>query len=106
MAGEMIPFGVLCALLGIVISYAVFSRNKTKDDKSEGRQDGVICTELGYIKANTDEIKSEQREQRKVNAEHAERLAKVEASAKQAHLRIDRWEGREYPSEHHNNHNE
>lgn len=105
MSFENIPIGILCAILGFIISYAVFSRNKTKDDKTEGRQDGVILTEIGYIKANTDEIKNEQKEQRKVNAEHTERLARVEASAKQAHLRIDRMEGREYPTEHHT-HNE
>lgn len=101
---ESISIGVICTLLGLCISYAVFTRNKTKDDKAEGRQDGVMLTELGYIKANTDEIKNEQREQRKINTEMTTRLAKVEASAKQAHLRIDRIEGHEYPSAH--NHNE
>lgn len=92
--------GLVSALIGFGISYATFSRNKSKDDKSEGQQNGVMLTELGYIKANTEEIKSEQKEQRKVNADHTERLARVEASAKQAHLRIDRMEGREYPTAH------
>lgn len=93
--------GLFSAALGVAFSYAAFLRNKTKDDKSDGKQDGIILTEIGYIKANTDEIKNEQKEQRKVNADHTERLARVEASAKQAHLRIDRMEGREYPGEHH-----
>ena len=92
--------GLVSGLIGFGISYATFSRNKTKDDKSDGKQDGIMLTEIGYIKANTDEIKNEQKEQRKVNADHTERLAKVEASAKQAHLRIDRMEGREYPTAH------
>ena len=35
----------------------------------------------------------------KTNTEFVERLAKVEASAKQAHRRIDRVEGRVYPGE-------
>lgn len=87
--------GILCTILGIVISYAVLSRNKSKDDKSDGRQDGVVLTELGYIKANTDEIKSEQKEQRKINTELYTELAAVKASAKQAHKRLDRMEGRE-----------
>lgn len=97
---EHISIGLACTLLGLLISYTAFSRNKTKDDKNEGQQTGVILTELGYVKANTDEIKTEQREQRKINTEMTTRLAKVEASAKQAHLRIDRIEGHEYPTEH------
>jgi hypothetical protein len=61
--------GLVCTVLGAVISYATFSRNKGKDDRSNGQQLGTVLTELGYIKSNTDEIKTEQREQRKTNTE-------------------------------------
>lgn len=47
------------------------------------------------IKANTDEIKAEQKEQRKTNVEVVTRLTAVEASAKQAHKRLDAFESRE-----------
>lgn len=97
---EYISASILIAALGVIISFAVFSRNKTKDDKNEGQQNGVICTELGYIKAGIDDIKAEQKEQRRINVETSERLAKVEASAKQAHKRLDRMEGREHSHEH------
>ena len=100
---EYISASILIAALGVIISFAVFSRNKAKDDKNEGQQFGVICTEMGYIKAGIDDIKAEQKEQRHINVETGERLAKVEASAKQAHLRLDRIEGREYPHEHNEN---
>lgn len=90
-----IVVGAICTVLGAAISYATFSRNKGKDDKSDGRQIGTVLTELGYIKSNTDEIKAEQREQRKVNTNFEGRLASVEASTKSAHHRIDRLEGRE-----------
>ncbi len=99
---ETITIALVFTILGGVIGVATFSRNKAKDDKSEGRQDGQMLTELGYIKSGIDDIKSEQREQRRINTETATKLASVEASAKQAHLRLDRIEGREYPghSEH------
>lgn len=98
---EYVSIALLCTVIGGVLGVATFSRNKSKDDKNEGQQSGVMLTELGYIKANTDEIKNEQREQRKINTEFATKLASVEASAKQAHLRIDRIEGREYPTHEH-----
>lgn len=73
-----------------IVSFAVTNRrNNKRDDRSDGQTTGAICTELGYIKANTDEIKAEQKEQRKVNTEVVSRLTAVEASAKQAHHRID-----------------
>lgn len=84
--------GLVCAVLGAVISYATFSRSKGKDDRNSGQQLGTVLTELGYIKSNTDEIKTEQREQRKTNTAVEGRLAAVEASAKSAHHRIDHLE--------------
>ena len=79
---EYISLGLLCTLVGAVIGLITLLRNKTRDEKTEGRQDGVVLTELGYIKANTDEIKSEQREQRKINTHCFIHLYKLTKSAK------------------------
>ena len=87
--------GALCAVGGLIISYAVFSRAKARDDAQEGESKGTLFTELGYIKANTDEIKAEQKEQRNTNIVFVDRLAAVESSTKQAHHRLDRLEGKE-----------
>jgi len=92
---DNISIGILCTLVGLIISYAVFSRNKAKDDKGEGQQIGQVISDVGYIKSGIDDIKSEQREQRKINTELFTRIATVEASAKQAHKRLDHMEGRE-----------
>lgn len=97
---EYVSLALLCTLVGGAIGIATFARNKAKDDRSEGQQSGQMLTELGYIKSGIDDIKTEQREQRRINTETATKLAAVEASAKQAHLRIDRIEGREYPGHH------
>ncbi len=86
--------GLICTVLGVVISWLGFSRSKQKDDQREGKHDGVMLTEIGYIKSGIDDIKAEQREQRKINMEVTERLVAVEASAKQAHRRIDALEER------------
>lgn len=87
--------GVLGTILGGILSYAAFSRNSKKDSESEGKEAGTILTEIGYIKANTEEIKSEQKEQRRTNIELLSRLSAVESSTKSAHHRIDRLEGKE-----------
>lgn len=85
---------IVTGLGGFLISYFKWGKARDKDMQSEGRQDGVMLTELGYIKANTEDIKSEQKEQRKINTEVYERLASVESSAKQAHHRLDQQNDR------------
>lgn len=87
--------GLCCSVGGFVVAYLAFGRNKTKDTEAEGRETGQVLTELGYIKGGIDDIKAEQREQRKINTEFYSRLSAVEASTKSAHHRIDRMEGEE-----------
>lgn len=84
--------GIAGTAAGMLISYFTFMRQKSHDDRNEGEQNGVILTELGYIKANTEEIKAEQREQRKINQEVLTRLTAVEVKADRAHSRIDHIE--------------
>ena len=64
-------------------------RNKKTDDTKEAKEDGIILTELGYIKSGVDDIKHKQADQDKQNLEFVRELTKVEESAKQAHRRID-----------------
>lgn len=94
---EYVSIALLCTIVGGFLALLTFTRNKAKDDKSEGQQSGQMFAEFGYIKSGIDDIKTEMREQRKINTDTATKLAAVEASAKQAHRRIDRIEGREHP---------
>ena len=70
-------FGLIGTLLGIIISYAAFLRNSKKDSNEDGREVGTVLTELGYIKGGIDDLKAENREQRKTNTELITRLTAV-----------------------------
>ncbi len=48
--------GVVTGVLSICCAIIVASRNKKKDDKTEGKEDGVLMTEIGYIKKGVDGI--------------------------------------------------
>lgn len=87
--------GVVCTVLGAIFGYAAFTRNKEQDDKNDGRQAGVMLTELGYIKGSVDTINAKMDRQEERSLELFSRMAAVESSAKQAHRRLDRLEGRE-----------
>lgn len=80
---------IVAGIAGVVFGIVTLFRNKKQDDTQEGRESGTVLSDLGYIKAGVDEIKAEQKDQRKTNIEVITRLTAVEESAKQAHKRID-----------------
>lgn len=83
---------IIGGIAGVVFGLVTLFRNKRDDDNKEGRESGTVLSDLGYIKAGVDEIKAEQKDQRKTNIEFITRLTAVEESTKQAHKRIDRIE--------------
>ena len=83
---------VISGVCAIVFEYIAFVRNRDSDKTKEAKSDATILTELGYIKGGIDDVKAEQREQRKTNTDFVGRLVSIEASAKQAHKRIDHIE--------------
>lgn len=86
-AGTIISLVVGAA--GIVFGLVTLFRNKKQDDNEAGKASGTILSDIGYIKAGVDDIKTEQKEQRKTNIELVSRLTAVEESTKQAHKRLD-----------------
>ena len=44
---------------------------------SQSQKPGTILTEIGYIKANTEGIKTEQKEQRRTNVELVSRMSLI-----------------------------
>lgn len=80
---------VVSTVCAIYFGYKAYARNRDTDVKEDAKDNATLLTEIGYIKANTDEIKAEQKEQRKTNLDFLTRLTAVEESVKQAHKRID-----------------
>lgn len=81
--------GVVGTACAIVFGYLAFKRNNKSDDNAAGKKDGVLLTEIGYIKSGVDDIKRKQEKEDERHLKVVERLSVVESSAKQAHHRID-----------------
>lgn len=80
---EALPYiSVVLALLGFWVG-------RMSASKSEGERDGAILTELNNIKAGIEDIKKKQNIRDEQYIGVMTRLSAVEASAKQAHRRID-----------------
>ena len=87
-----LALSILFGFAGLLFGILTAIRNKKTDDKSEAKEDGIILTELGYIKSGVDDIKHKQAELEKQNLSFVRHLTAVEESAKQAHKRIDKLE--------------
>lgn len=85
----------LSPLSAIVFAYLAFARNKKKDAADDAGNQAGLLVELGYIKSGVDDIKRKQEQQDERYIEVITRLTAVEASAKQAHKRLDAIAGQE-----------
>ncbi len=81
--------GCVGTVSGIIAAWLGYGRGAKKDCRTEDRQDGAMRQDVEYIKRGVDDIRIEQRAMRADMSELAERVAKVEESAKSAHKRID-----------------
>ena len=78
--------GTVATIIGAFLGYR-------KGVKQDGAGEGSLRSDVGYIKAGVDDVKSELKEQRDRHYELAKKVVEVEASAKSAHHRIDGLEG-------------
>ncbi len=89
---------VLFGFAGFIFGIVTLFRNKKSDDKTEGHQDGVLFTEIGYIKAGIDDVKRDTRDFRNEIKDLRDHITRTEESCKQAHKRIDKLEKYHQPN--------
>ncbi len=95
-----IEIGVLIAIFGLVISFMGYQLNKQKQQtdyqkgvKKDATREAVIETKLDNISNGVDSIRIDLRANERQIGALGERVTRVEESAKQAHKRIDNYEG-------------
>ena len=81
--------GVIGTVCGVIFGYIGYQRGLKKDSTDTGKNDGVLLSDVGYIKSGIDDLKRKQELTDERHYALAERVTKVEESAKQAHHRID-----------------
>jgi hypothetical protein len=76
-------------VVGLIFNIISQGRTKKGDSVTEGRQSGIILTELGYVKSGIDGLSRKMEQQENRYVDFTERIALVESSTKQAQHRID-----------------
>lgn len=90
---DNITVGLLCTILGAILSYLTFQKNNKKDIRADTREEAETKTKLDYISKGVDDIKIDFKVQQRDMQELKERVIKNEESVKSAHKRIDGIEG-------------
>lgn len=87
--------GMLVSLVALLFTAKGSKRTDVKDLEARIAENTKVNIKLDNIGQDVAEIKEEIKLQRQEVQALAERVATVEASAKQAHHRLDRMEGKE-----------
>lgn len=86
---ETISIALVCTVVGVLISYATFQRNRGHDIRADTREEADTKAKLDYISRGVDDIKLDNKQRDREMLKMNERLIRVEESVKSAHKRID-----------------
>lgn len=81
--------GILGTLSSIFFAYIAFKRNLNQDAKNEGKTQGSIFSDIGYIKACVDRVEKNLYKVDERYKDVVERLAKVEEAVSNVTKRVD-----------------
>lgn len=81
--------GLFASLSSVVLAFLAFKRSEKQEHKVEGKSEGLILSDIGYIKACVDRMEKNLAivDERYRNV--VERLAKVEENVVNAQKRLD-----------------
>lgn len=81
--------GLCASLSGILFAYLAYRRGERQDNKTDGKSEGFIMSDIGYIKSCVDRMEKNLASVDERYRNIAERLAKAEESLANAHNRIN-----------------
>ena len=85
----VILVGFFASLSSIVFAYLAFRRSDRQEHKTDGKTEGVMFSDIGYIKACVDRVEKNLNKVDERYRDIAERLAKVEESVTNVTKRVD-----------------
>ena len=81
----------IASISSIVFAYLALKRSNNESQKSDGKTEGVMFSDIGYIKACVDRVEKNLGKVEERDRNIAERLAKVEESVSNVTKRVDEF---------------
>lgn len=89
-----IVIGAVCTLVGTLIAYLTFARNRDKDTVTKAKEEAVISTQLGNISQGVVDIRVDMKANEKQMDRMQEQIIRIDESNKSAHKRLDKVESK------------
>lgn len=91
MANELVfaLVGFFASISSVIFAYLAFRRSDRQDQKIDGKTEGVMFSDIGYIKACVDRVEKNLNKVDERYRNIAERLAKLEESVINVTKRVD-----------------
>ncbi len=81
--------GLCASFSSIVFAYLAFKRSEKQEQKIDGKTEGVMFSDIGYIKACVDRVEKNLNKVEERDRNIIERLSKVEESLISVTKRVD-----------------
>ena len=81
--------GLFASISSIVFAYLAFKRSNKQEQRNEGKSEGVMFSDIGYIKACVDRVEKNLNKVDERYRNIAERIAKLEESVVNVTKRVD-----------------
>lgn len=85
----VIIVGLCASLSSIIFAYLAFRSKDKQEQKTDGKTEGVMFSDIGYIKACVDRVEKNLNKVDERYRDILERLAKVEESVSNVTKRVD-----------------
>lgn len=89
---ETISIALICTILGVIISYGTFQRNKDNSIRAETKEGAIMAAKLDFISQGVNNIQVKMEAQEGKMGMMNEKIARLEESIKSAHRRINDME--------------
>ena len=86
----------VCAVISCVCEEQQKRQRRRGQGVDEAKSDATVLTEIGYIKANTDDIKRKQEKQDETLVKMTERVVKLEGDSARTNKRLEILESHDY----------
>ncbi len=87
--------GLCASLVSVVFAALASKRNERQDNKSEGKSEGLIMSDIGYIKSSVERMEKNLTSVDERYRNIVERVAKTEENLVNVHKRLDEIIGKE-----------
>ena len=88
-----ITLGVIATVTSIIFAYMGYQKGLKDENKKAGTNEGILNTDIQYIKRRTDEVLLEQKDTNRNIGFLTERITRVEEGVKAVNNRVDTVEG-------------